>query len=333
MAEKRGKGVLDEFGLIDRYFRPLATAPHAFGLADDAAVLPHEAGTDIVLSSDMVCAGIHFLADDPPSSIARKALRVNVSDIVAKGASPFGYTLSIALPGGTTGPWLADFANGLGHDQETYGLTLLGGDTTRSGDGLVVSITAFGRVAAGRMVRRSGGRAGDAVYVSGTIGDAAIGLVLRRGALDAETVGQGARALEERYLVPEPPAALAPAVGEHASAALDVSDGLWADLGHMCAASGLTAEVDAGRVPLSPPVARLVAQRPDALVQVLTGGDDYQVLAAVPADRAALFEQAAGTAGVQVSRIGTLVAGQGAPTMTRDGRPLPQVGALGHTHF
>ena len=333
MAENRGKSVLDEFGLIDRYFRPLATDAHAFGLADDAAVLLQEPGSDVVLSSDMVCAGIHFFPDDPPSAIARKALRVNVSDIVAKGARPFAYTLSIALPEGTTGAWLAGFTGGLRGDQDQYGLTLLGGDTTRSAGGLAVSITAFGRVDAGGMVRRAGGSPGDGIYVSGTIGDSAIGLMVRQGEVEAADIGRGAGSLEARYLVPDPPAALVPALRDNASAALDVSDGLWADLGHMCSASGVTADVDAGRVPLSDAVQRLVARRPEMLMKALTGGDDYQVLAAIPPERSEGFENAAASAGVQVSRIGTLVAGQGAPTMTLHGEALSPVGALGHTHF
>ena len=332
MAERAGR-LPDEFDLIERYFKPLATDPGAFGLKDDAAVLAAPPGTEIVVSSDTVVGGVHFFPDDPPSAIARKALRVNISDLVAKGAAPFAYTLSLALPEATTGNWLAAFARALAGDQGTYGVALVGGDTTRSPAMLVVAITAFGRVDAGAMVRRGGGRAGDAVYVSGTIGDAVAGLMLRTGELSSADVGRGAAGLEKRYLFPEPRAALAGAVSAHARGALDVSDGLWADLAHLCAASGVTARIDAESVPMSPAVRRLAETMPGFMQRALTGGDDYEVLAAVPPGACAAFEAAAAAAGVPVSRIGALVRGAGVPSIMHQGSPLPHPGALGHLHF
>src|SRR5690606_19603926 len=164
-----------EFGMIARYLRPLASDPGAFGLTDDAAALAPEPGFDLVLTKDMVAAGVHFFADDPAASIARKALRVNLSDLAAKGAEPIGYLLGLALPADWTEDWMAEFSAGLAEDQKRYGLSLLGGDTVKSPDGLMLSVTAIGQVPSGGIVRRAGAQAGDLIVVSGTIGDAALG--------------------------------------------------------------------------------------------------------------------------------------------------------------
>ena len=250
-----------EFALIERYFRPLAGDAGAFALTDDAAVYRQRPGEDLVVTTDMIAAGIHFLADDAPASIARKALRVNLSDLAAKGATPFGYLLGLALPGDWTESWLAGFARGLKSDQERYGVTLIGGDTIRAADALTISVTALGRIPKGRMVTRAGARPGDAIYVSGTIGDSALGLAAMQGRIDAGE-GRGAKHLIDRYLHPQPRMALAPVLRRHASSAMDVSDGLIADLAHICDVSGVGAEIEAPLVPLSPPARRLVAGDP-----------------------------------------------------------------------
>src|SRR5262249_13132290 len=215
--------------LIARFFRPLASHPGALGLADDAAVLVPPAGCDLVRRTDAMVGSVHFLAEDRAAAIARKALRVNLSDLAAKGAVPAGFLLSLALPEPTSEAWLADFADGLRADAELYRCPLLGGDTDRTPGPAMVSIAAFGTVPQGEMVRGSGAKPGDAVFVSGTIGDAALGVRLRREPGLAARYGLGAEERDHllaRYLVPEPRMALAEVLRRHASAAMDVSDGL-----------------------------------------------------------------------------------------------------------
>src|SRR5262249_46994678 len=227
-----------EDSLIARYFKPLATDAGALGLSDDAAVLKAR-GEDLVVTTDAIVEGVHFLADDPPDTIARKALRVNLSDLAAKGASPAGFVLTLALRGADDG-WLTAFAGGLGADAKSFECPLLGGDTVSTPGPLIVSITAFGHVPPGKMVRRNGARPGDRVLVTGTIGDAALGLDILTGGRVARTLADdpaGRDALVARYRVPEPRNALAGALREHASAAMDVSDGLAGDLTKLCAAS------------------------------------------------------------------------------------------------
>ena len=321
-----------EFELIERYFRPLAGDPGALALTDDAAVYRQRPGEDLVVTTDMLAAGIHFFADDAPASVAKKALRVNLSDLAAKGATPFGYLLSLALPADWTESWLSGFARGLKSDQERYGITLFGGDTIRAAGGLTISVTALGRIPKGRMVTRGGARPGDQIFVSGTIGDAALGLALRLGRI-ATSGGRGTKHLIDRYLHPEPRMALAPILRRFASGAMDVSDGLIADLAHICDVSGVGATIEAALVPLSPAARHLAAGDPALMRTIVTGGDDYEVLATVSRSAAARFAAAARAAGVPVARIGVIAAGKGPPILLdANGRPIRLDGG-GHTHF
>src|SRR4051812_24363830 len=218
-----------EDSLIARYFRPIATDPGAFGLDDDAAALMPD-GNDIVVTTDAIVEGVHFLSDDPPDTVARKPLRENLSDLAAKGAVPAGFVLTLALRNADEA-WLKPFAAALGEDVRQFGCPLLGGDTVSTPGPLMISITAFGRVPAGKMVRRSGAKPGDRVLVTGTIGDAALGLAVLRGGKVHAALGDasGRELLIGRYRVPQPRTVLAEAVRGHASAAMDVSDGLAGD--------------------------------------------------------------------------------------------------------
>ena len=300
--------------LIARFLAPLA-GPGGLGLRDDAALATPRPGDDLVVTKDMLVAGVHFFPDDPPDAIARKALRVNLSDLAAKGATPTGFLLGLALPRDWTEVWLEAFCAGLGEDARTFACPLLGGDTVAMPGPLTISITAFGEVEAGRMVPRTGARAGDALYVTGAIGDAALGLRLRAGApqdmhwsdaLDATA----AAALRARYLLPQPRLALRGALA-HARAAMDVSDGLVGDLAKMLALEGLTARITATDVPLSSAARAAITVEPDLLATALTGGDDYEILCAVAPDERPAFERAAQAAGVAVSRLGNAEAGEG----------------------
>ena len=303
-----------EDSLIARYFKPIATDPGALGLDDDAAALKAR-GEDIVVTTDAIVEGVHFLPDDPPDTIARKALRVNLSDIAAKGATPAGFVLTLALRS-VDEAWLAAFAGGLGEDAKALDCPLLGGDTVSTPGPLMVSITAFGRVPEGRMVHRSGARAGDRVMVTGTIGDAALGLdILTGGPVAAALTGDPAakEMLVSRYRVPQPRNALAQAVRDHASAAMDVSDGLAGDLTKLCAASGVSADIDAPLVPTSVAAASLLAKGVVGIETLISGGDDYEILCTVPEAQLAAFTQQAGRAGIAVTAIGIVTGERGAP--------------------
>jgi thiamine-monophosphate kinase len=308
--------------LIARYFRPLATAPGAFGLEDDAAIVTPPPGCDLVLTTDGVIAGVHFFPDDPPDNISRKALRMNLSDLAAKGAKPIGFLMSVALPAKIDEAWIAGFAAGLGDDARHYGCPLLGGDTDHTPGPLSVSITAFGAVPHGAMVRRATANAGDCIVVTGTIGDAALGVLLRRDAALAKRWRlSDAAYLTDRYLLPQPRNALAEAVRHHASAAMDVSDGLAGDLAKLCRASGLAAEIDVARVPLSDAARAALTADPALIEPILTGGDDYEILLTLSSDKLPAFRAVAAATGIAVTEIGRMTTGQGARFM-RDGKTL-----------
>ena len=310
--------------LIARYFKPLAKHPGAFGFSDDAAAITPPAGHDLVLKTDGLIAGVHFFSDDPAEGVGRKALRVNLSDLAAKGAAPLAFLLAIALPKDFDENWLADFTRGLGEDADTYKCPLLGGDTDSTPGPISISVAAFGTLPSGTMVKRSGARAGDHIFVSGTIGDAALGLQVRQGAaktwqLDAAMSDH----LVSRYRVPQPRVALAEALRAHASAAMDVSDGLVGDLAKLCAASNVSADVEVARVPLSDAVSRAVAGDCNVITPIVTGGEDYEILCAIPLDRVTSFQNTAAKAGVPVVDIGRIVAGSAPPRfLNPEGRPL-----------
>jgi thiamine-monophosphate kinase len=312
--------------LIARYFVPLARVPGAFALADDAAVLTPPAGCDLVLKTDAIIGGVHFFPDDPPDMIAKKALRVNLSDLAAKAARPVGFLLTLALPRETGDAWLSPFAQGLGADAELFGCPLFGGDTDRTPGPITISIAALGVVPHGRMVRRAGARIDDRLVVTGTIGDAALGLRLRCNPGTGNLWRLAPAEREEllaRYLVPEPRTAIAHFLAAHASAAMDISDGLVGDLAKLCRASGVTAEVEVERVPLSLPARAALASEPALLETILTGGDDYEVLAAVRVDQVEAFRRQASTAGVAVTDIGRIISGTGdARFIDGHGNPL-----------
>jgi thiamine-monophosphate kinase len=326
----------DEDGLIARYFRPLATAPGADRLLDDAATYRAPSGFELVLTTDAVVEGVHFFAEDPAGAVARKALRVNLSDLAAKGSAPAGYLLTIALNDDWSEDWLSDFCAGLAKDQAEFGISLYGGDTVRTPGPLFISVTAFGLTPEGRVPRRTKAVVGQKLYVTGTIGDAALGLKIRLD--DAVRTRWGlntadAEHLFQRYLLPQPRLDAAALVAAYASAAMDISDGLAGDLGRLCAASDVGAVLDAGRIPLSAAAKKAVEADPAALTAVLTGGDDYEVLAAVDPDKAAAFEAAASAAGVTFTEIGDVVpAFAGRVRVERGGHPLV-LDRLAFRHF
>jgi thiamine-monophosphate kinase len=325
MAKRRTKAESGEDLLIGRYFKPIARHPGALGLLDDAALLAPLAGHEVVLTADAIVGGVHFFNGDPPDAVARKALGVNLSDLAAKGAKPAGFLLTLALPKGQGNAWLKRFTRGLDAAAKQSGCPLLGGDTVRTPGPVTISIMAFGMLPKGTMVHRFGARAGDRIVVTGTIGDAALGLKLRMDRAVAKCWKLDAgkqRHLALRYLVPQPRNAVAEAVRRYANAAMDVSDGLAGDLGKLLRASGVGAVVQVAEVPLSKAARTVVAADPRVIETVLTGGDDFEVIAAVPARALASFKTMARRAGVPVTEIGRVTAGQGARFIAADGREL-----------
>lgn len=331
-AERAG-----EFELIARHFAPLARDfPGAFGLLDDAAVIAPAPGHEIVAKTDAIVGGVHFLDDDPPGLVARKALRVNLSDLAAKGAVPRAYLLDLVLPGSIGERWIADFARGLARDQKTYGLHLIGGDLDSTPGPVTIAITALGEVEAGHMIRRRGARAGDTIFVTGTLGDAALGLAALRGALPGLDE-PAAVFLADRYRLPRPRVALGPRLGGLATAAIDVSDGLLADLGHLCEVSELCAVVEASLVPLSVAARAVVAASPARLASALTGGDDYEILFTAPMAAASKLAYLSRIHDVPITAIGWMESATSrkrfeVAVVDESGQPLAFERA-GWTHF
>jgi thiamine-monophosphate kinase len=306
-------------------FRPMAKNPGAFALLDDAAVVAPPPGSDVVLKTDAIVGGVHFFHDDPADAVAKKALRVNLSDLAAKGAEPLGFLLTLLLPAEADEKWAARFARGLAEDAEKFRCPLFGGDTDRTPGPITISIAAFGHVPRGKMVRRAGAKPGDLIVVTGTIGDAALGLMLRRepGNPTFERLDSAARSqLADRYLLPQPRNAIALAIREHASASIDVSDGLAGDLTKLAAVSGVVASLNAKLVPLSDGARAVLQAEPKLIEQILSGGDDYEIAATVPENRLGALQAAASAAGIGLTTIGRIEQGEGIVITGLDGKPL-----------
>ncbi len=319
-----------EFALIAELLAPLGCGDHrALGFADDAALLPQRSGLETVVTTDTCVGGVHFWEDDPAGVIASRLLRVNLSDLAAMAARPDAYFLNLVLPDWVGDQWLEEFAAGLGRDQALFGIRLLGGDVTRTGGPLVVSVTAVGEVPDGAAVRRSGARAGDLVLVSGTIGDATLGRLEKQ-----QPSGQQCReALIQRFRTPEPRVQLGQNLSGIATAMADVSDGLIADIEHICSASAVSASICMDAVPLSPEVRTAVEDGEIRLTDLLTGGDDYELVFAVPPEFAPLARDAGRKAGVPVTEIGTFTEGGGIVMIRASDGRLVTITETGYRHF
>lgn len=322
----------DEFALIAQHFAPLAkSSAGALGLMDDAALLDVAPGQTLVLAADMAVEGVHFTENDPPELIGRKVLRYNLSDLAAMGAAPVAYLLTLAKPAHRSSDWVGAIAAGLAKDQEAFQIDLIGGDTSASPGPAMLSITVVGSVGSGDALKRSGAKPGDAVFVSGTIGDGALGLKSVTGELDRLEPDDRAF-LEDRYRLPQPRLTLGRALAGIATAAIDVSDGLVADLGHICQASGAGAAIEAPSVPLSPAAKAVISGGRIALSALLTEGDDYELLFCVPEERLDAIDRLEKEGNVAITRIGQISEGSGVKVIAEDGRPLT-IGSGGFRHF
>jgi len=321
-ADPKTPSRLGEFDLIDRYFKPLASSlPGAFGLTDDAATACPDEGNEFVVTTDTIVEGVHFLGSEKPEAIAAKLLRVNLSDLAAKGSIPTAYSLNLALSPRIDDAWLQAFSAGLAAEQETFGIGLLGGDTVSTPGPLVLTVTALGQVRKNTALHRFGAVAGDRLFVTGTIGDGALGLLAatyKLGDLDQTEIDY----LRGRYEQPDPRVTVGPNLLGMATAALDVSDGLIADCGHLALASGLAAEIDTITVPLSDAAASAIALNTDLLETALTGGDDYEILFSAPETMREKIADLAAETGVPITEIGCLSQGAGVTARDADGHPV-----------
>jgi thiamine-monophosphate kinase len=322
-----------EFDLISRFLAPLSVSERgAFNLTDDAALISPRAGSQFVVTADAIVEGVHFLRDDPPFRLAQKALRVNLSDLAAKGAQPRAYLMTVAWPAWVTGPWVEDFARGLDHDQKAFGITLVGGDTVSTPGPLSISITAFGEVPRGKMIQRRGARPGDDVWVTGTIGDAGLGLKVALGQLSGATRRQ-ADVLLERYQVPVPRISIARAIAKLAHASIDISDGLLADLEHVSVASRVGLVLKAADIPLSDVATALVGAGVASINDLLVAGDDYEVAFTAPVDARLRIQALSRRTRVRISRIGQASGRVPGVVVRGENGEIIQFSRTGFTHF
>jgi thiamine-monophosphate kinase len=330
MAGEGSGKPLGEFERIERFFAPLA-GPGGLGLLDDAAIVDCRAGQRLVVTADAIVAGVHYLPDDPPDLVARKLLRVNLSDLAAMGARPLHYLLTTALPAALGEEWIGEFTRGLAEDQRRFGIDLLGGDSVATSGPAVLSLTAIGQVSAGMEVKRSGARAGDLVWVSGTIGDAFLGLAVLRGAYP-QLAPEHRAALIERFRLPNPRLDLGGRLAGIAHAMIDISDGLIADLGHICKTSCVAAVVELASLPLSPAARVIVDGEPGVRTALAAGGDDYELLFTASAGLAKAIDDLSSAIDIPITRIGKIESGEGVRLVDAAGQTVP-IDEPGYRHF
>jgi thiamine-monophosphate kinase len=324
---------MNEFDLIAAYFKPLTKGYEgSLSLTDDAAIISSTPGFDLVVTKDAICESIHFLGHEDPVLIAQKLLRVNLSDLAAMGAKPLAYLLSLQLPKDTSPDWVKRFAQGLEKDQEQFGIHLAGGDTTSSHGLLACSITAFGTIPTGKALRRSRAQVGDIIYVSGTLGDSALGLGLIQGKNTSSLSSDERTWLEQRYFIPQPRVELGQRLVGLANAAMDISDGLMQDLGHICEESGVGAALHRHLLPLSAPAKALIGSHPNLWDSVFAGGDDYELLFTIPTERQAEIPLLSAQLRLPLTAIGHISSVQGVTIEDQQGQVL-SVPRKGFAHF
>ena len=332
MASETASSLPGEFEIIAEIFSPLAAhAPGALGLKDDAARCAVPPGQEMVVTADALVEGVHFSSDDPPALVARKALRVNLSDLAAKGAKPEGYLLTISIAPWVSIDWLKDFAGGLAVDQDEFGISLIGGDTTSTPGPLTLSVTALGSTPLGAMLRRGGAAENQLVFVTGTIGDAGAGLAILEGEGD-DLPDADRDFLVRRYFLPEPRLQFGGLMRGIATSSVDISDGLLADLGHVASASGVAITVEAARIPTCSALNKLWGNSVETIIRAATSGDDYEIAFTAPESLRQPLKAAADEVGVSVAEIGRVSRGHGLTVLDESGKAL-NIKKSGFTHF
>jgi thiamine-monophosphate kinase len=325
---------LGEFDLIEKLFAPLADGfPGALNLKDDAALVAVSPGCRLVVTTDALVAGVHFRSIDPPDLVARKALRVNLSDLAAMGAKPLGLLVAACFPKEADEAWLACFAKGLAQDKAEFNVPIIGGDTVSTPGPFTLAVTALGEVEEGRTFKRSAARAGDVILVSGTIGDGALGLDALEGRLDFLFEDER-KWLAERYLLPRPRLDLGQALAAKrlVHAGMDISDGLLADLNHIAKASGLAAIVETAKIPLSSPARASLKADSNRMAQILGGGDDYELLLTAAPQDVPTLQEIAQSCRLSLTVIGRMEEGEGVRAIDAAGVSLA-AGPSGWRHF
>ncbi len=324
--------MVDEFDLIRRLFAPLTGGRReALNLADDVALIPGPTGYQWAVTKDALVAGVHFFPDDPPDLIARKLIRVNLSDLASKGAVPEFLLLATCFPRDVQADWLDRFASGLKTDCDEFKVGVIGGDTVATPGPLVLSLTAVGRLPENTALLRSNAHSGDHIWLSGTLGDSALGLLVALG--EGKSLSESdAGSLLDRYRLPQPRVALGPRLRGLAHAAMDVSDGLLGDLGHICRASGVAAEIDAESLPMSAPARAALAAGMGSLATIVSGGDDYEILFTASADAAPALSALSQELGLPLTRIGRVLPGSGVALLDGERREIPMARG-GYNHF
>lgn len=325
---------IGEFDLIARYLKPLATQSGAFNLQDDAAIIDVPTGKKLVMSKDILVGNVHFFSDDLPDLIARKALRTNISDIISKGADPAYYALGLCFPHKADGAFMEAFAQGLEADQDLYNLSLLGGDTTRSQNDFMISVTMFGLVSERGPVTRLNARPNEAIYVSGHLGSSSLGLLSLNKPSSMKSLSPEALSdLQAAYLLPQPPFGIQSIISDYASASMDISDGILADLTHLCRSSGVSAQIIQEHLPLNDSVKAALKKYPSLIKTAIKGGDDYQCLMTISRKREADFVDACKKMGHKVTRIGQTIERQDYPLSLLDHGAISAIPLDGYTHF
>ena len=329
--------MLEEDRFIDRFFSPLSPMAGAYNLKDDVAALSPMAGNRFIITTDTVVEGVHFFSEDKPSRIAQKALRVNLSDLAAKASRPQAYLLNLSLPKKCDDAFMESFIEGLSLDQERYGILLYGGDTVRTPGPLTISITAIGVAPNQTDLFRGNAKDGDILVVTGTIGDAALGLKLRQNATLGDLWQLGLaekRDLKERYSLPLPRLEAGQALRSHARAAMDISDGLIADVSRMARASNLGAALQRDALPISSAAQKALEHDTELWENIVSGGDDYEIIAAIPPGKVKAYQSDLKKVGLKASVIGALYSGQAGKVDLYDskGEPL-HLTTTGYSHI
>jgi thiamine-monophosphate kinase len=296
---------MDEFGFIEKYLAPLATDDGAFALTDDAAVFSCEEGKEIVIAKDAISEGVHFLPNTEPRLIAKKLVRVNLSDMAAMGANPKHYLMSAALNSKVDELWLKEFCESLAEEQKEFGISLLGGDTIKQSGPITLSMTMIGEVEKEKILRRNGAKIGDDIYVTGNLGNAAFGLKILQNTLKIEQ-NDAKSEFVGKYCLPNPQIGAGTALVGLISAAIDVSDGLLGDLSRICDCSGVGAEIYKNILPVSENATQLLERQENLWSLVLSGGDDYELLFTAAPAKAAEIEAISQKIDVKMTKIGQI---------------------------